>query len=192
MDLESLLRAARDGEPGAWAAMTPPLCRRLQSYFAREFHDLDPVELMQRTMVVLTRELPGRDVHKSLEGWVLGVARNQGRREVRARCKDERQHELVAPLVATLGTSPSAHLYRKELSAALWEEIERLPDKYQLAVESYLEGEDIETFAEKHGLKPSTARSHRFRALKILRERLATRLRATPAGPPSNSTPNPA
>lgn len=190
MDLELLLRAARDREPGAWDAMIPPLCRKLQSYFAREFDDLDPVELTQRTMVILARELPGFVPRKSLKRWVFGVARNQGRREVRARRKHEPLHELVAVVVGTLGTSPSARVYRNELTALFRDEIETLPPKYRLAVESYLEGDDIETYAKNQGLKPSTARSHRFRALAILRERLATHLRATPVAPTHDSTPN--
>jgi DNA-directed RNA polymerase specialized sigma24 family protein len=191
MDLEVLLRAARDGEPGAWKAMVPRLSLELHAFFAREFSDLDAVELTQRTIVIVARELPGFVPRKSLKKWVFGIARNQGRREHRARRKDARLQALVAAVAGTPGTSPSTRAYMHELITLVREEIEQLPLKYRLVVESELEGEGIDTYAEKHELKPNTARGHRFRAHELLRKRLATRLQSAPLTlVPHDSTPD--
>jgi DNA-directed RNA polymerase specialized sigma24 family protein len=192
MDLESLLRAARNREPGAWDAMAPRLGPKLHWFFTREFGDLDPFELTQRTMVILASDLPKAVIRKSLEKWVFGVARNQGRREHRARRKDDRLQALVAVVACPIGTSPSAGAYLNELIAVVREEIEKLPLKYRLVVESDLEGNGIATYAKKAEIDPNTARVHRFRAREILRKRLAERLQLAPLAAPvrEESTPD--
>lgn len=191
MDLEPLLRAARDREPGAWAAVVPRLLHELRWYFAREFDGLDAVELAQRTVTIVARQLPGFVPQKSLKQWVFGIARNQGRIELRAHGRDDRLRGLVAQVVRTPGTSPTARVYTNELLALLRAAIEQLPGKYRRVVEHDLEGGDIESFAEREGIKRSTARSHRFRAYAILRRQLVAHLESPPATPADHdSTPN--
>jgi RNA polymerase sigma factor (sigma-70 family) len=186
MDLEALLRAARDGDRAAWDDLVPSLYRELRAFFRRDFDDPSAVELTQRTVTIVARQLPGFVPQKSLRQWVFGIARNQGRLEHRARARARALGELAALVVQTPGTSPTARIYARELVALLREEIEKLPPHYRCVVEHDLEGGELEALAEREGIEPATARSRRFRALQLLRRQLLARIDAPPVSPPSS------
>lgn len=180
MDLEALLRAARDGEPGAWKALTPHLYRVLRSFFARDFDEAETIELSQRTVEAVVRQLPGFVPRESLEQWMFGIARNQGLNEHRARSK--RAGLEVGPQIARrTPTSVTARIYIGELLAILLEELEHLPLQQRRVVENEMGGGDIESFAERENILPGTARTRRYRAFERLRQQVSIRLAPRPA-----------
>jgi RNA polymerase sigma factor (sigma-70 family) len=179
MDLEALLRAARDGEPGAWKALHPPLHRELRAYFLREFDESTAAELTQRTVESLVRQLPGFVPRESLRQWAFGIARNQGRREHQAHAQNQALGELAARIMKTPNTSPTERVYAKELITMLLEEIEKLPSRLRRVIEHDLEHgiENVGTeFARREGIQPATVWSRRYRAITMLRDRLMARL----------------
>jgi RNA polymerase sigma-70 factor (ECF subfamily) len=176
MDLEGLLRAVRDGDVEAWNALHRTLRRELRVYFLRECDEATADELAQRTLVVLTRDLPGFDPRKeSLRKWVFGIARNQRLSEYasRARSKALPEPDLAADKA---NTSPSARLHAKEIRAILREEINKLPPHHRAIMKNDRKGGDIREFAKRHNISLRTAYSRRARAREILRERLSMRL----------------
>lgn len=179
MELEPLLRAARDGEPGAWKLLTPLLYQSLTCYFAREFGKAETIELSQRTVAAVVHQLPGFVPRESLQKWVFGIARNQARDEHRARKKRARLHQIATQLIRSR-TSVTARVYDNQLKTILLQEIEQLPPHYRRVIEHELDGGDIESFAEREGIPPNTARTRHHRALDRLRRRLAARLAARP------------
>lgn len=184
MDLEALLRAARDGEPGAWKALTPHLYRVLQSHFAHEFDQAEAIELSQRTVEAIVRQLPGFVPRESLTQWVFGIAHNQGVNEHRARNKRAGVGGLGTQFVPRTPTSITARVYTNELLGILLEELEHLPGYQRRVVEHELGGGDIESFAERENILPSTARTRRHRAIERLRQQVSIRLapRSKPPG----------
>lgn len=179
MDLEVLLRAARDGEPGAWKALLPRLHRELRRYFQRDFDESTTDELMQRTVAILIDKLPGFDADESLRQWVFGVARNQRRMEYQSRTRTQALDGLTVILWPP-NTSPSARVYAKEARAMLLEEIEKLPPHYRAIVENDLSGGDTKEFAERQNIAVKTVRTRRFRAIELLRHKLSARLEPPP------------
>ncbi|MFO7566252.1 MAG: sigma-70 family RNA polymerase sigma factor [Enhygromyxa sp.] len=183
MDLEALLRAARDGQPGAWKALYPRLHGTLLGYFRRRFDESSAVELTDRTIEILTRELPNFVPRESLTQWVFGVARNRGRLEGRARAKSRALSDLAALIVNTANTSPTQRIHAQELSALLLEEIEQLPAHYRRVIEHDLDNDlnnegsiKDEEFAAREGIEVATVWSRRHRAINMLRDRLMARL----------------
>jgi DNA-directed RNA polymerase specialized sigma24 family protein len=191
MDLESLLRAARDREPNAWNVLVPPLFERLRAYFLRDFQTSDAVELAQHTITILIDDLPGFRPRKTLVRWVFGIARNVARQQHKARARAKNLARLAARLTPSPGTSPTARMHRDQIIAALQEEIAKLPAHYRRTIENELIEGDIEVFARREKIERSTVRSRRLRALGLLRERLLVRWPAeseSPSSPPSEST----
>lgn len=188
MDLEALLRAARDGNPEAWDALHRWLSGELRRYFLRQFDESTAVELTQRTMKELSSKLPGFQEESSLRGWVFGIARNQGRLEHRARAQSSKAlSELAARvLMKTPNTSPTERVHAKEVRAMLLEAIEALPARLRRVIEHDLANDgsiEDEQLAAREGIQPGTVWSRRHRAITLLRDRLMARLN-TPPQPP--------
>lgn len=195
MDLEALLRAARDSEPRAWQALLPPLFAALRRYFGREFDDVEAVELSQRTVTAIVRQLPGFEFRGTLTNWVYGVARNQALVEHRTRRRQAALRDAVALVAPRSTTSPTSRVHAQELLAIALEELAKLPPYYRRAIENDLKGGDIESLAKREGIPRSTARVRRFRAIERLRRLVAARM-PPPTPPPAaasspSSTPQP-
>jgi RNA polymerase sigma factor (sigma-70 family) len=177
MDLETLLRAARDGKPGAWKALFLAVNREVRRYFLREFDEPTATDLTQRTAEILTRQLPlpGVVPDESFSKWVFGIARNLRRKEHESRTRSKALDEL-ADVLQRPNMSPSASLYAEEARTILREEIDKLPPHYRAVMKNDLKGRDIRKFAKRQNIPLRTAYSRRARAMEILQERLSPRL----------------
>lgn len=184
-DLEGLLRAARDKQPGAWDQLAPALDKGLARFFRRMVGDADAEELTQTTMLTIVQEIPGFVPRKTLSAWVFGIARNVANHRLRKRYSEESFQALLAQVDPTTKTSPLSRLYQKDLFALLREEIERMPPHYRRAVEIELDGRGIKTHARLENISFATAGVRRHRAHNWLRKRLEARRKALSVSPAS-------
>lgn len=176
MDLEVLLRAVRNREPGAWKALYPTLSSELRGYFRRDFDEPTAVELTQRVVEILSRRLPIVKLEEdSIRNWVFGTAHNQGCLEHRARARDRALEERAPPMAADM--SPSQRIIGEEIWTMLFEEIERLPDFYRCVIENDLDGDMTDDeLALQEGVEVGTIRTRRHRATGLLREGMMARM----------------
>lgn len=189
MELETLLRAARDEEPGVWKRLLPPLEKRLRRFFRPwGFDEADVEDLAQTTVAAIVHQIPGFVPRETLTQWVFGIARNQARlvlRKRQARHKFEQERPYSPP---PSPTSPSSHVHRRKLLEIVGEELAQLAPHEQRAIENDLAHGDAGTLAEHENIARSSARTRRRRAKLKLRQRVLARLegesaRAPPAPP---------
>jgi RNA polymerase sigma factor (sigma-70 family) len=180
MDLESMLRAARDGHPDAWDTLTPPLSVELRRYFSRWFEPEDAKDLTQITMLAILEALPNFEPKKSLHGWVFGIARNQAYDALH----DQYRLRALCGAVEMLPVAPepslSSELARVELRGIAVEEVEQLPEHLRAVIENDLDSGDAQAFAEQQGIARATVRTRRHRAHDELRERIDDRCQTPP------------
>lgn len=195
MDLETQLRAARDGDSRAWKALVPHLFQRLRGFFGRDFDHADALDLTQTTLTVLVESLSSADIHNSIEGWVFGVAHKQAllyhRSRSRAQNQEQGRWELADRLVRALGSGLSTRVRNNDLLEVIREEIENLPPAYRRTIENDLADGDIELFAAQEGIERDSVRSRRFRGYKVLRRRLEARGVLPPVPPVPKQIPTP-
>ena len=143
------------------------ICRAL----LRNEHDAE--DAFQATFLVLARKAPGLRVRESLGPWINAVGRR-----VAARAKEEaggrRNRELRA---AERAKSQSEHgVDYDDLRAVLYEELNRLPDKYRIPIELCdLAGETHEDVARRLSWPVGTVKSRHSRGRLRLRARLSRR-----------------
>ena len=182
MRLESLLRAARAGQPRAWAQLAKSLSEELHAYFRRRVSDEDAKDLAQSAVLVALEKLSTLESEVSLEGWIVGVARNLQREEKRSQDRRNRLRDGLAAVADVTRTRPSSAARRAQLIRILKEEIEKLSDKMREVLEHELADEDPRTIADRDGIAQSTVRSRRSGAKKVLRKRLLRRTKTPQRG----------
>jgi RNA polymerase sigma-70 factor (ECF subfamily) len=190
MDLEPLLRAARDGHPKAWDTLMPPLGAKLRRYFSRWFDPEDAEDLTQITMLAIIEALPNFEPKKSLQGWVFGIARNQAHDALHDQYRVRALCDAVERLPVAPEPSLSSELARVELRGIAVEEVQQLPEHLRAVIENDLDSGDAQTFAEQQGIARATVRTRRYRAHDELRERIDDRCQTPPpAGGTRTPTP---
>lgn len=175
MDVEELLRAVRDNQPGAWPRLVGPLTIKLRLYLSRWVGAEDAKDLTQATFVVLMADLPDFVPKKSLTKWVFGIARNLMKDELKARKRRNRQEVAAAEVQLDPDRSSSSHLQWVQRFEIVEDELERLPDHLRGVIEHDLADGEPEAFAQREGIALATVRTRRHRAHEMLGERVRQR-----------------
>jgi RNA polymerase sigma factor (sigma-70 family) len=173
-DAELLERFVTSQDEAAFAAlmarhgpMVFGICRRLLR------HTQDAEDAFQATFLILVRKAASIGKRELLGNWLYGVAMR-----VAARARDmaakRRTHEPAKMEQVAVAMSESAEA--TDLSAAITEEVQRLPAKYRIPVVlCYLEGRSNEQAAGEMHCPIGTVKTRLNRAREMLRKRLTRR-----------------
>jgi RNA polymerase sigma factor (sigma-70 family) len=154
-------------------AMVLGTCRRLLR------REQDAEDAFQATFLALVRKAGSIGRRAALASWLYKVAY---RIALRVRATAPVQPLPDGPLPDASATDPGDDLLRRELRAALDEEVRRLPEKYRAAfVLCQLEGQTTEAAARALGCPPGTVGTRLSRARQLLRRRLGRRGFGAPA-----------
>jgi RNA polymerase sigma factor (sigma-70 family) len=169
---------ARDGAPAdaeaAFAtlverhgALVWGICRGITG----DFHEAE--DAFQATFVILARQAGSLWVEDTLGRWLRRVAR---RVATRARAEGLRRRAYPAPGHLATEFDPWLVAERKELRAAISDELSRLPEKYRVPVElCHLRGLKHDEAARLLDLPVGTVKSRLDRGKRRLRDTLARR-----------------
>ncbi len=171
--LEQFATSRQDAAERAFTALVErhgPMVFRACRAILRDDHEA--MDAFQATFLVLVRKGRSLWVRDSLGPWLHRVACRAARR---SRAQAGRRQAL---LLAAAGTErePSARVEYGELSAAVHEELNRLPDRYRVPIVLCdLEGRTCEEAARHLGCPIGTIGSRLSRGRERLRGRLARR-----------------
>jgi RNA polymerase sigma factor (sigma-70 family) len=178
-DSHLLDRFLASGDEAAFAALVQRhghlvmgVCRR-----ALRNHQ-DAEDAFQATFLVLARNAGSIRRRGALASWLYGVARRvAGEARRAAGRRQARQTSYMARRVTNVGhAQPDLETAWRELQAVLTEEVERLPEKYQLPfVLCCLEGKSKAEAAAQLGWKEGTVSSRLAEARRRMQARLARR-----------------
>ncbi|HWE40535.1 MAG TPA: sigma-70 family RNA polymerase sigma factor [Isosphaeraceae bacterium] len=179
--LERFATRADDGAEVAFEAilrrhgpMVLGVCRRV----LRDPHAAE--DAFQATFLVLARKARSVRVESSLGHWLYGVTY---RIAVRARVQADRRRAREGGDPAVLEAPMEDDADRRDLDAAIHEEVARLPEKYRRPIVlCYFEGRSHEAAAEALQWPVGTVRGRLARARDLLRRRLSRRGLAPSAG----------
>jgi RNA polymerase sigma factor (sigma-70 family) len=133
----------------------------------------DAEDVFQATFLLLARKAAAIRRQESVAGWLYKVAYRLALR-CKASAAHRRRHEALAPAQAT--TPSPDELTWRELQDVLYEELDRLPEKYRgPLVLHYLQGRTQEEAARQLGWAKGTLKGRLERARDLLRTRLARR-----------------
>jgi RNA polymerase sigma factor (sigma-70 family) len=175
--LERFVRARDEAafEVLVWrhGAMVLGTCRRLLR------REQDAEDAFQATFLALVRKGASIGKREALGSWLYKVAY---RVSLRARATAPVAPLPETPLPDASAAEPGDDLLRRELRAALDEEVRRLPEKYRAAfVLCQLESQTTEAAARALGCPPGTVGTRLSRARELLRRRLGRRGFGAPA-----------
>src|SRR5579884_2332210 len=171
-DADLLRRCLREGDESAFAELLErhgPLvlgvCRRLLD----DVHDVE--DAFQATFLVLLRRGGSLSRPERLASWLHGVAHRTALK-ARGQARRRRPTELTADLAAAVAVAPE----RRELLAALEEEVRRLPERLRTPVVlCYLEGLGRAEAARRLGDTEGSVKGRLERGRELLRQRLRRR-----------------
>jgi RNA polymerase sigma factor (sigma-70 family) len=150
------------------------VCRRVLG----DAHDAE--DAFQATFLVLARKAASIRRQVSVAGWLYRVA---FRLAIHARAGALRGQAIAKEAVEMATEDSTPDLVRQELRQMLDEELNRLPDKYHSPITlCYLEGMSHEEAAQELRWPIGTVKGRLARARELLRQRLARRGVALPAG----------
>ena len=136
----------------------------------------DAEDAFQATFLALARRAGSIRNPAALGAWLFGVARRIALRARRA-ASHRRAHEGAGQSAPPEVEEPVAVLIRHEMRMALYDEIERLPERYRLPVVlCYLEGQSHDEAAHQLGWPLGTVKGRLARARERLQVRLTPRL----------------
>ncbi len=147
--------------------------------------DVDVAEtITQDCFLKAHKALQGFRQECSLDTWLMQIAVNLIRDQIRnRRFQFWRRARLTATPVETEGNvlrdserSPEVKTLLKEQVAAVWEAAEQLPEKQRTVfLLRFVEDMDLLQIAAVTGMKEGTVKSHLFRALNVVREKIGAR-----------------
>lgn len=188
-DYESLLAAARAGDPSSFWRMCDELRPRLRQFAAGQLGPevsakVDASDIVQDAMVAAVRAFPqfrGKTIEE-WEAWLTQIVRrevhdtrrywHQPRRTVR-RQSGNLEHLGDRNHIPGNGSSPSAPTLRMERAQLILDLIARLPpDEERVVRLRHIEGKSLENISEVIGRTPAAAAGLLKRAMARLREQL--------------------
>jgi RNA polymerase sigma factor (sigma-70 family) len=176
--LERFVRC-RDGDAfAALLARHGPMVLRVCRAVLRDAHDAE--DAFQATFLVLACGAAKVRNVRSVGGFLHGTAY---RVAARARARAARRREAEKEAAQMQAEATAGGQGRHGMEAALHEELGRIPEKYRRAfVLCHLEGKTHVQAADALGCPVGSVSRHLRRACDLLRERLAARGLAVPAG----------
>jgi RNA polymerase sigma factor (sigma-70 family) len=173
-DAQLLARFVREGDEAAFEVLVWRHGARVLSVCLRVLRrEHDAEDAFQATFLTLACKAGAIGKQESVGSWLYKVAY---RVALRARAAIRTRSLPSEPLQDPSGVEPVMDLSRRELLAALDEEIHRLPDRYRTAfVLCLLEGQTTEAVARALGCPRGTIGTRLARARELLRRRLTRR-----------------
>jgi RNA polymerase sigma factor (sigma-70 family) len=171
--LERFTQNRDDGARAAFAALVArhgPMVLRVCGATLQNLTDIE--DAFQATFLILARKARSIQEPGSVGSWLFGVARRTAA-NARLSAIRRRRHEQHW---AALATRPPADEDRNHLDSELWDEVNRLPEKYRAPVVlCYLEGLTHDEAARQLGWPVGTVEGRLARARALLRARLVRR-----------------
>lgn len=165
---EALMAACSVGDRNALAALFRRHHARIHGFCARMLGD-DPDDLVQSTFLVAWRDASRFRGKASVRAWLLGIAANLVRRELRARRHARRAHDTLHAEPLGIAPDPGRQVEDRQRITRLAEAIGRLPvDLREAFVLCTLEGLPGPEAARLLGIRPGTL----WRRLHDARKRL--------------------
>jgi RNA polymerase sigma-70 factor (ECF subfamily) len=174
----ALVVRARTGDRAAFEELVR---RTSRLAFARLYLDTGSVhraeDLLQETLLLAFRSLPGLVDPAGFRPWLLTIAHNvlidAARRDSRLKRTAPPSSEMSLALVPAAGLSPDQAVERDELRQKVLMVLRTLPEEYRLPLTMrYITGADYEAISEQLGLTNGSLRGLLYRGLKMLRDRL--------------------
>ena len=169
-----------EGAQAAFAALVArhgPMVLRVCGTILRDLTDIE--DAFQATFLVLARKARSISEPDSVGSWLYGVALRTASNARSAAIRRRRHERQWAAVV----TRPRAEEDGDDLESALWEEVDRLAEKYRAPVVlCYLEGLTHEAAARRLGWPVGTVEGRLARARGLLRSRLTRRGLTTAIG----------
>lgn len=173
--ITTLIRAGRTDE--AFERLVPAYRRRVFGLAYSVLRDRGLAEdVAQEVFVKLWKALPGYDGRARLSTWIYAITRNAAVSALRSRRRSVSLSDAAVSAEAeSVAAAPAAEL----ADAALWLQVEALPDRQRQAVTLYyLEERPVAEVAEMMGLPVNTVKTHLHRARATLAEALVGTLPA--------------
>jgi RNA polymerase sigma factor (sigma-70 family) len=171
--LERFTQNRDDGARAAFAALVArhgPMVLRVCGATLQNLTDTE--DAFQATFLILARKARSIQEPGSVGSWLFGVARRTAA-NARLSAIRRRRHEQHW---AALATRPPADEDRNHLGSELWDEVNRLPEKYRAPVVlCYLEGLTHDEAARQLGWPVGSVEGRLARARALLRARLSRR-----------------
>lgn len=195
LDVETI-RAAQQGDPEAKARLAKWLTAELWDYYSTYFSADIVHDLTHEVFVEIWPKLEKFDTSRPepLEHWVARSASFVAKRRTQKwRRSAARRAKLHRVWVWSSQTSCGTALERRQQQEVFYRGLEVLPPKYRAVLEHFLGGGSDETYARAMGIKRSTVRAQRKRAIEMLRQVIAGELgiQLGDAGRPRSSSPPP-
>jgi len=157
--------------------------RRIYRFLFMLLRDPDEADtLTQECFLRAYQGLPGFRGESSLETWLLRIAANLARDQVRNRKRsfwkrllglDHDDEQSPAARVASPQPSPEQHLLAREEAQAVWRAAEQLaPQQRAVFLLRFVEEMELSEIADVLGLRVGSVKSHLFRALQTVRAQL--------------------
>src|SRR5262249_55450102 len=174
LDSELLERFAADRDETAFAtlvqrhgSMVLSVCRSI----LRHWHDAE--DAFQATFLVLARKAGSIRQREALGSWLYSVAYHAA---VKARAQPAQRQVREGEVEDMPAADPLHDLTVQELRRVVYEELQRLPEKYRAPlVHCYLEGQTQEEAARQLGWSKGVLRGRLERGRDALRRRLSQR-----------------
>jgi RNA polymerase sigma-70 factor (ECF subfamily) len=181
-----IARGLREGEADAWRALYDAYAERVWRTVARLMgaDSADVADVVQETFLAAARSAGGYDAARgSLWLWLWGIAR----RHVALHYRKEKRHNrlraaghwlttrngLVLRCLEGQDRAPPELLAAAELTTLVRATLTRLPDEYESVLTAkYLDGESVETIANRERSTVTAVRSRLARARQAFRQLL--------------------
>jgi RNA polymerase sigma-70 factor, ECF subfamily len=164
-----LVRAARDGDQGAFARLYERYARFVHGLLLTRAPRTDVEDLVQDVFLSAWRRLESLRDPAAFGGWLAMIARNRASDFHRRSVESVELPDNLAATQAIGATSEALHVLKT---------IRSLPDAYrETLVLRLVEGLTGPEIADRTGLTPASVRVNLHRGMKLLRDRLGESFR---------------
>ena len=175
-DRDLILRVRR-GEVEAFGELAGRYQQSVFNVCYRVLQDRrDAEDLAQEALMRGYEQLDRYDIDRPFGPWIHRVAANLAINTLRGRKQEFELDEAEGQPEQTAFVHPEASLLQKERSADIQAALAQLPPVYRAAIElRHFQEMDYEQMAAALGVPLNTARSHLYRARRMLAEIIGTR-----------------